>query len=161
MNQKPLEQQIHSLLTDLALTLSAAESCTGGLVAWRVTTIPGSSEYFLGSIVAYSNEMKHKALGVSEETLANRGAVSEECAREMAEGVRQLTGSSIAVSTTGIAGPGGATARKPVGLIYVACATERGTKVRELRLTGDRDRNMRDAAEVALELVIEAVSVAA
>jgi PncC family amidohydrolase len=139
-----------------ALTLAAAESCTGGLVAYRITSIPGSSAYFLGGIVAYSNDLKRDVLGVRQETLDRHGAVSETCAREMAEGVRQLTGASIGVSTTGIAGPGGATRHKPVGLIFIACASPVGTDVHEVRWRGDRLANMHDATAYALRLIINA-----
>ena len=101
------------------MTLAAAESLTGGNVAARITAISGSSGYFLGSIVAYANEAKAALLGVMEETLATRGAVSAECAREMAEGAQRAFGADLAVATTGIAGPSGATERKPVGLVYI------------------------------------------
>lgn len=146
---------IYDLLTQSEMTLGTAESCTGGLVSYRITSVSGSSEYFLGGVVAYSNEMKQQTLGVSVDTLQTVGAVSAECAREMAEGVRSVTGATIGVSTTGIAGPGGATARKPVGLIYIACASPRGTRVFEGVWNGDRARNMEDAANHALQMVIE------
>lgn len=155
MTQDSVEQQIYDLFTRASLTLGTAESCTGGLVSYRLVTVPGSSEYFLGGVVAYSNELKHQTLGVSNETLRNVGAVSEQCAREMAEGIRALTGATIGVSTTGIAGPGGATARKPVGLIYIACASPRGTQVYEGVWNGDRTRNMADATSHALQMVID------
>jgi PncC family amidohydrolase len=138
------------------MTVATAESCTGGLVAYRITSVPGSSAYFLGGIVAYSNEMKRDILGVRQETLDRVGAVSETCAKEMAEGVREITGAAISVSTTGIAGPGGATSRKPVGLIYIACATPAGVDVHEVRWRGDRLKNVDDATEYALRLVVNA-----
>jgi PncC family amidohydrolase len=156
MNEPALEQQIYSLLAESGITVAAAESCSGGLVAYRITSVSGSSAYFLGSIVAYSNDLKHRVLGVSSETLENRGAVSAECAREMAIGVRDLTGATIAVSTTGIAGPGGATARKPVGLIYFACATPDTVTVHDVHWQGDRRANMEGAAEHALQLIVNA-----
>lgn len=155
MTQRGREQQLYQVLTDAAFTLATAESCTGGLVAYRVTSVPGSSEYFLGGVVAYSNELKQQTLGVSAETLRAAGAVSEQCAREMAEGARALTGATIAVSTTGIAGPGGATDRKPVGLIYIACASPRTTTVYEGVWRGDREHNMIGATEHALEMILE------
>ena len=108
------------------LMLATAESCTGGSVAARITALAGASDYFAGGIVAYANEAKAHLLGVSQETLATRGAVSAECAREMAEGARRAFGTDFAVATTGIAGPGGATARKPVGLVYIALAGPEG-----------------------------------
>jgi PncC family amidohydrolase len=158
MNHPALEQQLFSILAESNVTIAAAESCTGGLVAYRITSVPGSSEYFLGSVVAYSNDLKHKILGVSNETLEQRGAVSAECAREMATGARQLTGASIAVSTTGIAGPGGATSRKPVGLIYFACATPESVTIHDVNWDGSRRQNMEDAAEFALQLIIDAAT---
>lgn len=156
MMQPTLERQIHRLMSAGESTLSVAESCTGGLIAYRVTSVPGSSAYFLGGVIAYSNELKHQLLGVQGATLDNYGAVSETCAREMADGIRRLTGSTIGVSTTGIAGPGGATRRKPVGLIYIACATPSGTEVHEVRWRGDRTANMLDATDFALRLIVNA-----
>jgi PncC family amidohydrolase len=158
VRQPSLEHHVHRLFTARGKTLAAAESCTGGLVSYRITSVPGSSDYFLGGIVAYSNEMKTSLLGVAPETLERYGAVSEQCAREMAEGARRATGADIAVATTGIAGPGGATARKPVGLIYVACASPSGVTCQEVRWRQTRERNMRDAAELALRLAVNVVS---
>lgn len=158
MNSPALEHQIHSLLAESDITIAAAESCSGGIVASRITSVPGSSAYFLGSIVAYSNELKHRVLKVSAETLSQRGAVSAECAREMAVGARALTGATITVSTTGIAGPGGATDRKPVGLIFFACASPTGVSVADVQWDGDRQRNMEDAAAFALQLIIDAAT---
>jgi PncC family amidohydrolase len=154
MNHRTLEYQIYDILADSDITIAAAESCSGGLIASRITSVAGSSAYFLGSVVAYANSMKRDVLGVSVETLEQRGAVSAECAREMALGVRSLTGATIAVSTTGIAGPGGATNRKPVGLIYFACATPDDVSTHEVHWNGDRHANMEDAAEFALQLII-------
>lgn len=130
--------------------LATAESCTGGGVAARVTSVSGSSEYFLGGIVAYSNDAKQALLGVSPETLATRGAVSAECAREMAEGARRAFGAEFAVSTTGIAGPGGATNRKPVGLVYIALAGPDKTSVEEFHFPGGRAVVTDAATEAAL-----------
>ena len=135
------------------LTLATAESCTGGGVAARVTSVSGSSEYFLGGIVAYSNEAKMSLLGVSPETLATRGAVSAECAREMAEGARRAFGAQFAVSTTGIAGPGGATNRKPVGLVYVGLAGPETTSVEEFHFPGGRAVVTDAATEAALRML--------
>lgn len=156
MNSPALEHQIYSLLSETGVTIAAAESCSGGLVASRITSVPGSSAYFLGSIVAYSNGLKQRILGVSDETLDQRGAVSAECAREMAVGARSLSGATISVSTTGIAGPGGATDRKPVGLIYFACATPSGVTAYDVHWCGDRQQNMEDAATFALQLILDA-----
>jgi PncC family amidohydrolase len=139
-------------------TIAAAESCSGGEVAHRITAIAGSSVYFLGSIVSYSNGSKVGLLGVSPEIIETRGAVSEECARAMAEGARRAFGADVAVSTTGIAGPGGATARKPVGLVYTALADANGVTCREHHFSGDRKAVVDAAAEAALRLLIEHVT---
>ncbi len=121
------------------LTLATAESCTGGLVAAALTAIPGSSASVLGGFVTYSNDQKMALLGVSEGVLATVGAVSEDCARSMAEGARLATGADIAVSTTGIAGPGGATADKPVGLVFIGVASQgQATRVERHVFPGDR-----------------------
>ncbi len=121
-------------------TVAVAESCTGGLVAKRITDISGSSEIFGYGCVTYANEAKMRLLGVKEETLAAHGAVSPETAAEMASGIRALSGADIGVATTGIAGPGGGTQTKPVGLVYVGVSSERGTRTVKLLLKGDRDR---------------------
>jgi len=137
------------------LTLATAESCTGGLVAKLVTDVAGSSEVFSGGVVSYSNGVKMKLLGVSEKTLAAHGAVSEETAREMALGARDATGADIAVSTTGIAGPSGGTAEKPVGTVCFGVASKFGvrtfTKHFGEELSRKEIRNA--AADFALELV--------
>ncbi|MEG1525047.1 MAG: competence/damage-inducible protein A [Clostridia bacterium] len=129
-----------SLLTRQKLTVAVAESCTGGLLTSGFVDIPGSSAFLLEGCVTYSNEAKIRRLGVSEETLAQYGAVSEQCAREMADGIRKSTGANIGLSTTGIAGPDGGTPEKPVGTVYVALSTTNGTDVRKLTLFGDRER---------------------
>lgn len=134
--------------------LATAESCTGGSVAARITSVAGASDYFLGGIVAYSNDAKVKLLGVSLETLATRGAVSAECAREMAEGARRALGADLAVSTTGIAGPGGATARKPVGLVYIALAGPDGVRAEEFHFPGGRAVITDAATEAALLMLL-------
>ena len=120
-----MEQFIVEELKAHNLTLSAAESCTGGGLGNTITNIPGSSDVFLGGVVAYSNELKKKLLGVNESTLKKHGAVSKETAEEMAKGVRKLTGSDIAVAVTGIAGPGGAAENKPVGLVFMHLNSEK------------------------------------
>jgi PncC family amidohydrolase len=135
-------------------TLATAESCTGGNVAARITSVPGASDYFLGGIVAYANDAKVNLLGVSQETLATRGAVSAECAREMAEGARRALGADLAVSTTGIAGPAGATARKPLGLVYIALAGPDGTQVEEFHFPGGRAVVTDAATEAALLMLL-------
>ena len=114
------EQEVGVLLVELGLTLATAESCTGGLLAHRITNLPGSSAYYVGGLVTYANEMKETHLGVQPETLLAHGAVSEEAALEMARGARKRMGADVALATTGIAGPGGGTPEKPVGLVHVA-----------------------------------------
>jgi PncC family amidohydrolase len=160
--QASIEQRINQMLATgqgelNAVTLATAESCTGGNVAARLTSIAGSSEYVLGGIVAYSNEAKASLLGVSQETLATRGAVSAECAREMAEGARRAFGAALAVSTTGIAGPGGATARKSVGLVYIALAGPDGIAVEEFHFPGGRRTVTDSATDAALLMLLRGV----
>ena len=155
------EHRLHDLLADGgSVTIAAAESCSGGGVAHRITSVAGSSEYFLGSIVAYANAAKHDLLGVPEEILASPGAVSEPCARAMADGARRVFGADFAVATTGIAGPGGGTARKPVGLVYLAVAGPDGTTVQEHRFGGDRGAVTAAAVEAALAFLVERVEIA-
>ena len=119
-----MEKKIAKILTERGLTISTAESCTGGLLSSKLTDVSGSSAFVTLNVVTYANEAKHKILGVSIETLNTKGAVSEECALEMAEGLYKLTGSDICVSTTGIAGPTGGTEEKPVGLVYIGIGTK-------------------------------------
>lgn len=152
-----LERQLNHLLSGGQLTIAAAESCSGGGVAHRITAIAGSSGYFLGSIVAYANRAKHDLLGVPEDTLRSRGAVSRESAVAMAEGARRVFGADLAVSTTGIAGPGGATGRKPVGLVYLGLAGSAETRYEKHRFAGDRAAIVAAAAEAALRLLVAAV----
>jgi PncC family amidohydrolase len=127
-------------------------------VAHRITSVAGSSNYFLGSIASYSNEAKIGVLGVPQEIIETRGAVSDECARAMVEGARRVFGADIAVSTTGIAGPGGATARKPVGLVYTAVADADGVISQEHHFAGDRTAVVDAAAEAALRMLVERIS---
>ena len=136
-----LEHAVLLFLKEKGLTLACAESCTGGLVSKRITDLAGSSEVFLGGCVTYSNEAKRTLLGVSEESLARYGAVSEQVAREMAKGVRTRLGADVGVSLTGIAGPGGGSEEKPVGTVYVGISTERGEKVKRLNLSPMRSRD--------------------
>jgi PncC family amidohydrolase len=138
--------------------VATAESCTGGTVAARLTSQAGSSGYFVGSVVSYSNDVKHRVLGVPEDVLENPGAVSEPCAWAMVEGVRDLMGATHAVSTTGIAGPDGGTARKPVGTVFIGIATPAGTRVEHHIFPGDRAAVIAAASDRALELLLEAVS---
>ena len=162
MTPKTIEEKIGMLLTKQRLTLATAESCTGGLVAHRITNVPGSSAYFVGGVVAYANEAKESLLGVQAETLAVHGAVSEETAREMARGTRQRLESDVAVAITGIAGPAGGTPDKPVGLTYVALSAP-GADVSAPPVelverhvwTGERLENKEASAEAALRLVAD------
>ncbi|MBR2943187.1 MAG: competence/damage-inducible protein A [Clostridia bacterium] len=140
-------------LTARGLTVSTAESCTGGLVAAKLVNYPGISAALYEAHVTYANEAKVKYCGVKSETLAAYGAVSEETAREMAQGLRERSGADIAVATTGIAGPGGGTQEKPVGLVYVACADKHGVVVEKLNLRGNRERIRSLAALRALDMV--------
>lgn len=148
-----LPEIVGNLLRSSRLTVSVAESCTGGLVGKSITDVAGSSDYFLGGVTAYSNQLKMRLLSVPEELLARYGAVSEEVARAMAEGVALLTGSDCALSTTGVAGPGGGTEEKPVGLVFVGCRHQGSTEVERLRLWGRRDQVRERAALSALDLL--------
>ena len=158
-DDETLEMVVGDMLRKAGLTLAAAESCTGGLVGHRLTDIPGSSDYFLASLTAYSNQSKVKLLGVPEEIIQQYGAVSAECARAMAEGVRRAVGADIGLSVTGIAGPGGGTPAKPVGLVYVGRADASGSAAEELRLRGDRLMVKERAAQMALYLLYRSLRV--
>lgn len=138
-------------------TLAFAESCTGGLASSLVTDVAGSSEYLVGSAVTYTNEAKHKLLEVQESTLTNYGAVSEQTACEMAQGVRKLFGSDFGVGITGNAGPGGSEG-KPVGLVYIAVATGREVYCKEYLFTADRIENKLRIALTAISMVIDKLS---
>lgn len=152
------EHELHRLLaSQTAFTLATAESCTGGNVAARLTSVAGSSAYMLGGIVAYSNGAKATLLGVPNEVLESVGAVSDECARAMAEGARRAFAATIAVSTTGIAGPGGATVRKPIGLVYIAVAGPEGTVSEDHHFDGDRPAVTAAATDAALRLLVRVV----
>jgi nicotinamide-nucleotide amidase len=148
-----IEEAIGQLLKNKNLTLSTAESCTGGYVAHRVTAIAGSSAYFRGSVVAYDNEVKQNVLGVRAETLVAHGAVSEETVREMAEGARRVLGSDIALATSGIAGPGGGSDDKPVGTICIAVADAQGTVSRRFQFDRGREINIQYTSVQVLEMV--------
>lgn len=145
-----LESEVARMLCEKGKTLSIAESCTGGYLSSRFTAMSGSSQYFLGGVVSYSNQMKEVTLGVSAETLEQYGAVSEEVAREMAEGVRRITGSDFSIATTGIAGPTGATEHKPVGLVYIALATPKGVYVKRMVFGNLREQNIQRATAQAI-----------
>lgn len=148
-----LEATIGKLLLEKGWQLATAESCTGGAVAQRITAVAGASGYFKGSVVAYDNAIKTALLGVSDNTLAAHGAVSEATVREMAEGARARLGVAVAVATSGIAGPGGGTAEKPVGTIWMACATPTGTVSRQINFDRGRALNIEYATQSALTLL--------
>lgn len=130
------------MLTAAGKTVSSAESCTGGTISSLFTSVPGSSAYFLGSVTSYANSVKMGVLGVPQETLDQYGAVSSETVKAMAEGVRRITGSDFAVSTSGVAGPGGGTAEKPVGTVWVGVASAKGTETFRVQYNSDRKRNI-------------------
>lgn len=150
-----IEEKVGALLRQRKLMLATAESCTGGLLGHRLTNVPGSSDYYLGGVVAYSNRLKEALLGVEPRTLRTHGAVSEETAREMARGARQRLGADLAVSITGIAGPTGGTAEKPVGLTYVALSADGDEKCQRFVFGGDRLGNKEAAAEAAMRLITD------
>lgn len=145
-----LEEEIGDLLRRKGLTLGAVESATGGLISHRITNVPGSSDYYKGSVTAYSNEVKSGVVGVGEDTLIQYGAVSPQVAEELAEGGRLLLGADICIADTGIAGPGGATAEKGVGLFYLGLSHGEMTYSRKHNFRGDREQNKQSAAEEAL-----------
>lgn len=145
--------RIGDTFRDRGLTLSTAESCTAGLLAAQIVAISGSSDYFLGSVVAYANPVKEDILGVSADTLAEQGAVSWQTAVQMAGKVRDLLGADLALSTTGIAGPTGGTPEKPVGTVYIALASADGAWWRHHRWDGERDGNNASSVEAALTLL--------
>ena len=150
-----LAERLYTVCVDRGLTVATAESCTGGLVAHAITEIAGSSAYFLGGFVTYADDAKREQLGVPAELLVSHGAVSAQVARAMAEGARSRLATTVAVSITGIAGPGGGSDEKPVGLTYVAVADPAGADVRRHLWSGDRSANKRDSAAAALELLLE------
>jgi nicotinamide-nucleotide amidase len=145
-----LSREIGDLLRQKGLTLGTVESATGGLISHAITNISGSSDYYQGSVTSYSNEIKMKLIGVSAETLEKHGAVSAPVAEEMALGGRKLLGVDICIADTGIAGPGGATKDKPVGLFYLGLADSHGALSRRHLFSGDREQNKQNAAEAAL-----------
>jgi nicotinamide-nucleotide amidase len=152
-DERPVEELVLEQCRQRGLTLATAESSTGGLVAARLTSVPGSSDVFLGGVVAYANEVKIAELGVPAEVIARHGAVSAESAAAMAAGARERLGADVSVSVTGIAGPGGGSAEKPVGLVYLHAEAPDGDLARQLTLSGDRDAVRGRATVAALHLV--------
>lgn len=149
-----IEVEIGELLIRQGLTLATAESCTGGLIADRLTNISRSSLYLVGGFVAYANRAKESLLGVRTHTLATYGAVSPETAREMAQGARERLETDLAISVTGIAGPTGGTPEKPVGLVYIALATPAATECQRHVWAGNRLENKAQSATAALEMIL-------
>ena len=145
-----LEQEVGDLLRQKGLTLGVVESATGGLISHLITNVPGSSDYYKGSVTAYSNEIKTKIVGVKEDTINKYGAVSNQVAEEMAQGGRKILGTDICLADTGIAGPTGATPEKPVGLFYIGLSHQSRTYSQKHIFQGNRQQNKRSAAETAL-----------
>ena len=152
-----IEQIVSYLLQMRGMTLATAESCTGGMLAERITSLSGSSRYFLGGAVVYSNELKTQFANVPKALIDQHGAVSREVAQAMAEGIRKRCLSSYGVGITGVAGPSGGTEQKPVGLVYIALAGEEGTQVVERNFPGDRKRIRQFATQQALEMIRRAL----
>jgi len=152
-----LVKKLYRICKEKGLSLSIAESCTGGMVGAAITAIPGSSDYFKGGVVSYGNEVKHDVLGVSRLVLKNKGAVSAETVRQMAAGVKRLCKTDCAIAVSGIAGPGGGTKQKPVGLVYIGIGL--GKKVRGFRylFKGGRQKIRRQAVYAALQRMIDEV----
>jgi PncC family amidohydrolase len=150
-----LEEWVGELLNKHKLTIAVAESATGGLLSHLITNVPGSSDYFKGAIVAYANEVKIKVLGVAPGIIERHSAISPQTAEGMAAGVRKLMGADIALATTGVAGPTGAMLRKPVGIVYIALASERGTGSRKFIFQGGREENKWAFSQAALGMLKE------
>lgn len=146
-----VQSVVGALLRNRGLTLATAESCTGGSIGALLTSTPGSSDYYRGGVICYHNDLKVGLLGVAEETLLCHGAVSEPVAHQMAAGVRKATASDLGLATTGIAGPGGAVAGKPVGLVFLGLSSASETRVERLDLSGDRKTIQLEAARLALD----------
>lgn len=155
---KRLENTVGQLLAAQQQTIACAESCTGGLLTSRLTDVPGSSAYVMGSVVSYTNPVKERIVGVKQATIAAHTEVSAETAGEMAEGIRQLIGTDLGVGITGLAGPGGGSKERPVGLVYIAVAGRWGTKVRENHFHGNRVEIKQQSAEMALHMIVEYLS---
>jgi nicotinamide-nucleotide amidase len=153
VDDEEIEEVIGRLLVERGLRIAVAESCTGGLIADKITNVPGSSRYFERGVVAYSNEAKVQILGVPEDLIKEHGAVSRQVAEAMAEGVRRISGADIGISTTGIAGPTGATPNKPIGLVWIGYSDKDGTFAKEFRFGDDRLENKQRASQMALEIL--------
>ena len=152
-------EKLVKVLTEKKMTCATAESCTGGGVGYAITGVSGASAVFWGGVISYDNSVKRGVLGVPEEVLATQGAVSPECAAAMAEGARRLLKTDLAVSLTGIAGPGGGSEEKPVGLVWFGLASPSGTVTEKKIFPGDRDAVRTAAIEHALQLLLKAADV--
>lgn len=152
--EQGLEFEVARLLLAHNLTIACGESCTGGLLMHRFTNVPGSSAFFVGGVVAYSNGVKHSVLGVQENTITVFGAVSEQVAAAMARGVRALVGAKLGIGITGIAGPDGGTPEKPVGLTYISLVTADLSMTKRFVWTGERVANKEASAEAALQMLL-------
>ena len=148
-------EKLVKVLTEKNLTCATAESCTGGGVGYAITSVSGASAVFWGGVISYDNSVKRDVLGVPAETLETKGAVSSECASAMADGVRQRMGTDLAVSITGIAGPGGGTTEKPVGLVWFGVASKADVRAEKMIFSGDRDAVRSSAIEHALQLLLK------
>jgi PncC family amidohydrolase len=148
---------VQQAFLDRSLTLATAESCTGGLIGYSLTEVAGSSGYYLGGVISYSNEAKVEQLGVPAKTIEQHGAVSAQTAVAMAEGARRRFGADYGIAVTGVAGPGGGSEEKPVGLVYVAVADASGDEVRRHQRHGERHDNRLESARVCLELLLERI----
>ena len=153
-----LLDKIYLGLKSQNLTIATAESCTGGLIGHTFTNVSGSSEYFDRGIISYSNRSKIELLGVSESMLKEHGAVSEEVAKAMADGIRKRSNVAVGISTTGVAGPTGGTKEKPVGLVYIAISTEKDTIVKKFIFSGDRLQNKVSACNAALNTLLDVLT---
>lgn len=156
--EKSLEESVVELLAQKKMTVTTAESCTGGLIAGTLVNVAGASDVLNEGYVTYSNDAKERLVGVKHETLEEYGAVSEQTAREMAEGAAKAAGADAALSCTGIAGPGGGTEEKPVGLVYIGCYVNGETTVKECRFEGSRMENRLHTVETALQLLLRQLS---
>lgn len=152
-----MEEELVEILTKKQYKITTAESCTGGLVAATIVNVSGASEVFQAGFVTYANEAKEKELGVKSETLQTYGAVSEKTAKEMAIGCAARAKAQVGISTTGIAGPGGGTAEKPVGLVYIGCAVRSNVYVEKNVFSGDRQQVRRQAADRAIGFALECI----
>jgi PncC family amidohydrolase len=150
-----LEIQVGQLLLERGLKLALAESCSGGLLGSRITDVPGSSEYFVGGVIAYAYEAKVELLGVSWDTLNSKGAVSRETVLEMARGIRERMRAQLAVSVSGIAGPGGGTPEKPVGTTWIGLVAQDGEWAKVFQFSGNREENKVLAVDAALQLLLD------